>query len=373
MKNSLPENPEKAFSKLMICEEYSPKNYVENAKRMDFFNDLYQKLGKFSGTSVRQALFVEDYSEDFVAAINSITSSIDFVFAPFTEGLPAFPYFFSGLSGIENIKGDLNCIGRSLTIPVVYSYEKDPFSDLEIRLISSTRRFNKVIWALEQLRKGEKIILDETSPCLLEPSKAVLSSGLEKTYTSAFLKNNPELVYIDVDTFHGIFRSWEIEERLLESALSLDYFKHVHVHNKKNGETYDYPLEVENLGNYNAYDLERGITVVSINQFIHFYCSLFEDRKKLLDLLAFVNSVEPDPCDFMSLGSRAHLFVNLFMVDKLRELVHRIIEITSPNTPANWLIVAVKLGIKTEKEAREEITERYKNPEAFELALKRFN
>ncbi len=362
---------DKAYAKSMLSfPSFKFDVMLENGRNNDFFKNLHKKINHFDIVHLRkiEKLFGENYSEvgSLASAIEVMNNSVDFLFSPFLEGISALPLFFTN----ENI--DLNCVGKAITLAILYSYDHD-INDLVAIEITSTKRFDDIVNTLRELRKGNHVIIDENSSALLSDSKQIISNPLYKDLMNMTLKMAGRLVYIDVDVFHGLFLKEVVEEMLLEHALSLDFFNHIQIKNLKTKEVYDYPLEVGKEKRYNILSVEEGIQHATILAFLNMYTLLYPLQEIVESSISFLKNTYPNFEDnFLFLGNMTRLYFLLNKTKEVKTYVERILDLTKDNLPINWLIVALSLGIKEESFVKEYINEKVGHPEAFEKAKLRY-
>ena len=364
-------SPDKAYAKLMLSfPHYKFDVMLERGRKSEFFGKMHKELKEFNLENLRKipALFGEKHEEmlSITSTINSIRDSVDFLFSAFLEGVSSFPLLYTTLDV------ELNCVGKAIALPILYSYEHD-VEDLILYSIVSTKRFDDVVEALKRLREGEVIIIDEESPVLWEDSKRLLSDKALLDGLRESLEFAGRMVYIDVDVNHGLFLREQAEDLLLEHALSLDFFSHVQVRNKRTGEVYDYPIEIGKEKKYLVMPIDEGIKYTTTIAFVQLYADVYGDEQKVRDALSFLKEEHPGyENDFLALGAVARLYSILGDVHKTKEYVEKILDLSKDDLPVNWLIVALSLGIKDESFVKEYINEKLDHPLAFEKAKQRY-
>ncbi|MBP7708555.1 hypothetical protein KA107_02625 [Candidatus Pacearchaeota archaeon] len=271
--------------------------------------------------------FVDNAS--LAGTMKQVSSSVDNYFRQFLEPVSSLPFFYADQ---EYRSIEPNCVGASQLLSVLYA-ARQPLDNLEMVLISSTKRRDTVLEALR---------------------------NLDKLPTNGAKYN--EWVEANVDTFSGMFNRENLRDLLLDHVLLLEESGHVAMR-VRGGEIYDHKLERENFKITDTCCAKDGIWATGINQLTQLYLSLGMDpTRQWLGLRDKVSKVSKN------LATTNDYSLGLNSFESLKEMF-------GEDLPIRYLVTEVAMDETNStkiKEVAEKISRTYAHPRALEIIADKY-
>jgi len=376
IRNILDENPIDNLKKLMLVEKDVPESkiidsFIENAKKEEYFKNLYEKIkGKpFTWETLKVlgeiAGITEIYNDSVMAQFAQVTTVIDRIYAPFLEPLRCFPKIYSSGKYPQGFGLEPNCVGACQVIPVLYSYEHDVKDLSFVEVYSSKRRDNllKKLGELEHLKEKYQYLDSED-----------FSKKLEGIITGM-----GEFTLANFDTFSGGFQTEDLKNMVLDQVLAVEEFTHGAIKNKVSGEVYDYELERENYKGTIEKSLEDGLFYSTFSNLLFLMNHLNYNKDILRDAFNQYYNKFNDSVLMNSVGLALYIEeekARIFL-DKIKEIYK-----TEDELPARYHVIEIVLDYQLaifDKTKREKIKgkinylkERYILPEALQHISERY-
>jgi hypothetical protein len=377
IRNILNGSPIDNLKRLMLVGKDVPESkivdsFIENAKKEEYFKNLYEKIkGKPFTWETLKALeeiagITEIYHDSVMAQFAQVTTVIDRFYAPFLEPLRCFPKVYASGEYPEGFGLGPNCVGACQVIPVLYSYEHDVKDLGFVEVYSSKRRDNllKKLWELEHLKEKYQSLDYEDNP----------QKKLEGIITGM-----GEFTLANFDTFSGVFQTDDLKNMVLDQALAVEEFTHGAIKNKVTGEVYDYELERENYKGTIEKGLEDGLFYSTFSNLLFLMNHLNYDKEILRDAFNQYYNKFSDSVLMNSVGLALYI-----EEEKARYFLNKIKEIykSEDELPARYHVIEIVLDYPLailDKSKREKIKgklnylkEKYVLPEALKHISERY-